>query len=310
MAALKVCVAGLILYWLVSSGKFDPTALKRVGRFEIWAAGVGIFLVALAVNTLRWREILSFQKVNLSFSDAYRLSLIGIFFNFVIPGGVGGDVVKVSYLFRRYPQKKLFVGWGTFIDRIFGVSALLVYAGLSGIFFHQTMGADVGPSVFLLSATILTGAFVGVMVLLFAPRNRLKEGLERFPSLAKIFSPLFVVLSQPQKIIRPILLSFMGQFLMISIVAVLGFLLGETIPWNIYFILVPLGILTTIVPITPAGLGIGQAAYFFLFETVVGRGEFGVLAITFQQAVQFLVGLLGGLLFVLYDKSSETIDHG
>ena len=38
------------------------------------------------------------------------------------------------------------------------------------------------------------------------------------------------------------------------------------IPWSTFFLVVPLGLVATAIPISPAGIGVGQAAFFALFQ--------------------------------------------
>jgi len=122
------------------------------------------------------------------------------------------------------------------------------------------------------------------------------------PWAEKVLLPLFYFVRYPQKIVVPFLLSLVGQGLVISIGAFLVYYLSLPIPIWVILLIFPFGFLATVVPISPAGIGVGQAAFFYLFDKVSNQGEFGVLTITFFQAVQFLVGLAGGVLFIFYKK--------
>ena len=105
--------------------------------------------------------------------------------------------------------------------------------------------------------------------------------------------------------IVPFLLSLVSQALLMGLGVCLVFLLDPGFsPWMI-FLIFPFGFLATVLPISPAGLGVGQAAFYYLFAKVTGSGDFGVLTITFVQAVQFLVALAGGFLFVAYRKKNK-----
>ena len=58
---------------------------------------------------------------------------IGMVFNLVIPGAVGGDLIKAAYLVRMRIRKTQAIA-SMVIDRILGCSALFVLAAIAGAF--------------------------------------------------------------------------------------------------------------------------------------------------------------------------------
>jgi uncharacterized protein (TIRG00374 family) len=70
-----------------------------------------------------------------------------------------------------------------------------------------------------------------------------------------------------------------------------------------YLFIVPMGMITTAVPLTPAGIGIGQAAFLKLFEWSLGtRTTIGADAITIWQAISIVIFMLGGYFYITYKK--------
>jgi uncharacterized membrane protein YbhN (UPF0104 family) len=55
--------------------------------------------------------------------------MIGIFFNQFMPGGTGGDVVKIYYLLKETPGKRAQALLAALIDRIIGLLGLVLVAG-------------------------------------------------------------------------------------------------------------------------------------------------------------------------------------
>jgi uncharacterized membrane protein YbhN (UPF0104 family) len=149
---------------------------------------------------------------------------------------------------------------------------------------------------------ILGGFAFLLLFLLLSPRAQIEKLFERHALLDRVLRPLFFFFRQRHKVILPFLMSLISQGLVMGMGAFLIFYLGASMPLWMLLLVFPFGFLATILPISPAGVGVGQAAFLYLFDKVAGNGEFGVLTITYFQAVQFLVGLLGGLLFVLYKK--------
>ncbi len=302
MPILKVALAGSLIYWLIASGRFDLNALKKISDLQVWVTGVLMFLFVLVVNSKRWQVLLRFEDVQVPYMQVFRLSLMGIFFNFFMPGGVGGDVIKAGYLMRDQKSKRVFIGWSILIDRIFGLLALLLYSGLTGVIFYSQLQPSLQASFLSLSVMILIGFVFLIAFLILSPKDKIGVLLRSHPLLEKVLHPLFFFFQRPQKVILPFFLSLISQGTVIGLGVFLIFYLKMDFPIWVLMLIFPFGFLATILPISPAGVGVGQAAFLYLFDKVAGNGEFGVLVITFFQAVQFLVGLLGGLLFVLYKK--------
>ena len=73
---------------------------------------------------------------------------------------------------------------------------------------------------------------------------------------------------------------------------------------NAYLFIIPIGMITTAIPITPAGIGIGQAAYLKLFEWSLGYPTtIGADAITIWQAMALVIFMAGGYFYVTYRRT-------
>ena len=83
------------------------------------------------VTGIRWHLLLISQGVRLKFKDTLALNMIGTLFNTVIPGAVGGDVMKGYYLSRRAPGRRTQALTTLLIDRVVGLLALLLVSILA-----------------------------------------------------------------------------------------------------------------------------------------------------------------------------------
>lgn len=304
---LKLLVAASLIYWLVASGRFDMDSLGKISSPLIWLTGLVLFFAVVAINALRWKLLVEFENIRLGFFKSLRLSLIGIFFNFVMPGGVGGDVIKAGYLMRHHSGQKWYIGWSILVDRILGMMALLLFSAITGLIFYKHLEPKLSLSFFSTSLAIAIGFAGALLILIFSPKNEIARLIESSPFAKKTLKPLFYFFQKPRLVLLPFLLSFVSQGLVIGLGVFLAIQLNLDFPLWMILLVFPFGFLATILPISPAGIGVGQAAFYYLFEQVAGQGAFGVLVITFFQAVQFLVGLVGGLLFVIYkDKQGEN----
>lgn len=83
----------------------------------------------IAGLSLRWRIFLLQQSLELPRSTVLCLTWAGQFFNSVLPGSTGGDVVKIYQLCRLFPDQKPAAAASVFADRVSALLALLVLAG-------------------------------------------------------------------------------------------------------------------------------------------------------------------------------------
>jgi hypothetical protein len=114
----------------------DPGKRAEIAR-ALSQAHLGWLLLGLAVYGtieilagIRWQMLLRVQGIDLGSWRVMGLVFIGIFFNFFIPGGTGGDVVKVFYLLKETPGKKAQALLSVLVDRVIGVVSLAALAGV------------------------------------------------------------------------------------------------------------------------------------------------------------------------------------
>jgi uncharacterized membrane protein YbhN (UPF0104 family) len=74
-------------------------------------------------------------------------------------------------------------------------------------------------------------------------------------------------------------------------------------PASQFFLVVPLGLVTAAIPISPGGVGVGQAAFFALFKLAAPQyAAAGTDAFTVFQVVYLVVCLTGMYWYVSYKR--------
>ena len=86
-------------------------------------------MLLIAGLALRWQIFLRQQAIQLPFTTIFSLTWAGQFFNSILPGATGGDVVKIYQLCRLVPDRKAAAAATVFVDRLAALLALLVLAG-------------------------------------------------------------------------------------------------------------------------------------------------------------------------------------
>ena len=110
--------------------------------------------------------LLAMQGVTISLWESIRLTFLGHFFNFVVPGSVGGDLVKAWYI-NQHAQHVGVVLVTIFVDRLMGLFEMVILAGVM-----VSLVLAVGAETFermqkpLLAIGILAGAMGVAMALL------------------------------------------------------------------------------------------------------------------------------------------------
>jgi uncharacterized membrane protein YbhN (UPF0104 family) len=130
LTALQIAVTLAILYFVFR----DPNkraemvaALARANPFWLFL-GAGAYGAVEVLGAIRWRILLQVQGIVLSWSRVFALVMIGLVFNFFIPGGTGGDVVKIFYLLKETPGQRTAAVLSVFMDRIIGLIGLITLA--------------------------------------------------------------------------------------------------------------------------------------------------------------------------------------
>jgi uncharacterized membrane protein YbhN (UPF0104 family) len=104
---VKVLIAGVLVYYLFSSGKLSLDLFCYVfsfsGLLNIIVAGL-FFLLAYSLTT--WCIYLLFKDQGSLYSVklCFQINLIGFFFNNFLPASIGGDAMRAYYFARARRQ--------------------------------------------------------------------------------------------------------------------------------------------------------------------------------------------------------------
>lgn len=298
--ALKIAFAALLLWWLVRKGALDITSLRAIATPALIVYCLAITGLQIFINNYRWLSLLRAQGCPSTIARTWELSLIGTFFNFAMPGGVGGDVVKGFYLLKQHPQQKFAAAVSIFMDRLIGFFVIIATAFVA-LFLNWT---EVSQSSQLQSVAIgvslLFAAFLVFFAISFSRLNA--DWFYKLPAGKKIhalYEALHSYRRSPGALAIACLMSALSQLLIVAFVAAIGAALQVEIPLAVYFFLVPIGTVAQALPISPAGIGVGQAAFFFLFKMHLHHDSpIGPTAVTATQIAMLGWGLVGAYYYL------------
>lgn len=313
---LKLILSLLIITWLVNSGKLNFNAIKAL-FLSSWIFYAPLLILSnLFFLSERWRVLIFTQDIFATRWQIFRLSMIGNFFNLAMPGGVGGDLIKAFYFAKHFPQRKTVAATGVLIDRILGLYAMMFMAILAMIFdLEHIRSVPNLHRLFVLLISLFSATSIGLFFL-FSKNQTIQKTIILILKSLPFGQNLFHVYESFNKygthfseMIRVISLSFIAQlFSILFLYITASEISGNQMNLLMFFYIAPIGFMATAIPISPAGIGIGQAAFFYLYNLYTNsNSDIGATMITAFQVVQFCWSLLGSY-FYFNEKNNQISD--
>jgi uncharacterized protein (TIRG00374 family) len=297
------------------------TYWKNLDRWLFCIGAICYFLTTFIAGA-RWWWLLKVNGMDVALPEALRLTWIGIFFNTVVPGQTGGDLIKAIYIMRRCPGHRVAALVSVIVDRVLGLGSLAILAAVVVLFSLERFG---------MLAAAIWGVMLFVLLLgtvAFSRRLRtavrLNSLIDRLPAklshlLKLVDQAVFFYRGHKRVITMSLLAGVLNHIVSVLSVVLIGDALGVGLPWMEYFVLIPVINIVSALPIGPNGWGVGEALYQNLFakygavylsgesaaQTMGTRGV--ALSVLYRLHLTFW-SLLGGL-FVLFDKNRVTADE-
>jgi len=308
---LKVVFGVGIVAWMASSGRLNLAQVARsLSRWPIMLAMAGLAYSQVAITVWRWRLLLEAQEIRLSYRRAWGLTMIGMLFNVVIPGAVGGDLVKGYYIARAASGRKSHAATTVLMDRVAGLIGLL-FVGAVMVVAHlgETMRSAATRGLGIMTVGGLAGGLVGLYAAVFAG-ERLSAWHFLPGFLRNVCRALHEYRRKSRVIPIALALSVVNQGLGCGMYYLALRASGVAdMPMGQFFLVVPLGMVTSAIPISPGGVGVGQAAFFTLFQIVAPQyASVGADALTVFQVVFLLICLNG--LYWYFSYQHVDLDYG
>ena len=286
---LRLGLSAALLAWLFSDT--EPKALLRAaGAMDPAAAGLALalYLLSQVISSVRWRILaraLGFGGRWLTYLGYY---FVGMYFNLFLPTGVGGDLLKITYLTQGRPMRTMAAG-SILMDRILGLAGMFTLGGCAALFFTRGLPAE-------MRHVLLLGGALGVLSPFLLPLlPRLVQMSHRSPG--ERLSSLLGLLSNRGAILSGYSLSVVLQALCMGAVAVLGQGMGIRVEPGFYYAAFPIVALAILLPVSFNGIGVREGGFILLLGL---RGVPRESALTLSLAfftVQVISSLMGGLAY-------------
>jgi uncharacterized membrane protein YbhN (UPF0104 family) len=124
---LKISISIALLYFVFRKIPFrEVTKVWSKVNVSYVILGAFFFLASQIFSTKRLEFYLKANNFNLSFKNNLELYFLGMFYNFFIPGGIGGDAYKIYILNKNFGWNAKKITSAIFNDRLSGLLAICI----------------------------------------------------------------------------------------------------------------------------------------------------------------------------------------
>lgn len=311
---LKVALAAGVIYALVSMNRID------LRTFHILAANWGWLVLALAlmlppylIVSYRFHVVLRNQGIDATFSQAVRWTMIGSFFDIVMPSNSGGDVVKAGYIVKHAGAGGRTRGvMAVAFDRVLGLLGLFLLAGMASIAgWNSVRALRGGEELVLFIALVCIGALT---FLRLAGSRTLQQSagfrrtVESIPAggrILQLMASFHALRERPRDLSLTLGLSVLNHVFWCAAALCVARAFGYDLGVIQGLTFLPLAIFGNVFGFA-GGFGVGTAAFDWIFGRAFDIQVGAAIGLTFQSLST--LSRLSGLPFYLASAQSRRLE--
>ncbi len=302
---LKLVLTALLL--AVLGYQLDLGALVSIlssVRPGLLVTAVLLQLGLTLIGVLRWKIILGYFTIHISYLQALRIVFMGNFFSLFLPSAIGGDVFRAYYVLRLSRKGLSYMLTTTLLDRSAGLFALLLIGLCSCLYSDISVGGVQLSRVFIAITTVYL--LINVAIFHDWSHRTTSRLLTRFgfntldEKLQLIYEGLRSLIRAPRSVFVIIGLSLIIQFTAVWVMWFAAKSLSFNSSFAVFLIFIPLVNLSIMIPITINGFGLRESLYLLLFAELGTQDEVSVALGLLQALIIMIVALPGGPIYGLY----------
>lgn len=308
--SLKLVVSLGLIYYLASSMNWQELgAIFKDIAPQFFALAAFFFLLSNTLGSLQWYLLLRAQDIHISFRQALVFYFVGVFFNNVLLGNIGGDAMRIYDIRRLSGQSSGGVA-ATMMDRFIGLFstcslALTAYLLIIGSTTKSSLLVSVLVPVWLaLVAVLAMGLSRRIGGLIERQLTRLlPEAIGNL--LSKLRRSVVVYRDRVPLLAGIWLISMCVQFCRILVYWSAGLAIGMD-PGLLYFVCFqPVAAVIASLPISIGGLGVRENTLVGLFGGIGFAPEISTAMSLLGYLAGILASLFGGIAFVTRRSASQ-----
>ncbi len=272
---LLLCKIGIAVFllWVLYYYEYLELSLLSNIVSSHWLLIGFIFIawITYPICALRWHWLLSVQGIKTSIFSVFKIVYASAFIGLYLPGVVGGDIVRIAFGLKLTKEKISEMSISVLMDRLLGVMGILFLGFFASLFYLDKFWID--PQLrnlsLILGSIFLSGLLLVVVIGLYA-RHLYKTSIFKkwnagniiFKLLSKIAKTTALYSKSSGCLIKGwglsilihskniLLLFILAKIMRIGELGVIEFAMSGAVTFLVNFL-----------PLTPSGIGVGEAAF-------------------------------------------------
>jgi len=283
-----------------------------------FAASLACYALALLIGLIRWQMIARVVQVDVSFKEILRIGSFAYMTEVVSIGLAGADAARATLMARAVPRRAGAVVTSVLVDRSLGGCVLFWLCSIAAWLVAPTDTVILGAVRTIQTCSALS--LVGLVAWAIFPRLPawVAERVRRFGSPGRFLAQLLLAVSayRDRLLVLAIAVAMTACLLLLTVTSF--FLLGQGLPggapsWTEHVMIVPLLLLSALVPLPMQGLGVIDYTLSYLYQhgsatpPPFGQGLAVAMAVRLNSIALALIS--GAIYSVLRPaRSSESTD--
>lgn len=278
---INIFVLTISIYILLKTINFsvvfnELTSIKPY----IYILTISLALFRTWLCGLRWATLHPVSNERLSKWTYFKLTMLSHLFNLIMPGALGGDVIKTIYAVGEREKNRMNDVIAVFVDRTIGLLSIMFFGLMSMLFIHTKLNINWFQ---LLLLFFLSGGFI-VFIINKKVLDFLERTLSSIPIVKKVTKTVFsswrnalhFYKINPKQVLYSLALCIPIHLIAFLTYYIFSLYLGLSVNFlNIIFSITIMWLITAL-PISIGGVGVRELSLIWLL------GMFGVSS---EQAV-------------------------
>ena len=301
--ALRYLLAGaliLLLFLSVDLGTLVE-AFSNI-NLEVLFYLILISVALLYISAMKWGFFLERFGAPVSVAKLFNLYLIGYFVNLLMPSYVGGDVARSYYLGKEVGQHQAFAA--TILERYTGLVAMVSMAFVF-VWLTEDVTAPIKWSVVLVTLLLVISTVVVLSRTSLRLLSTIPGGKKLTPHFEKIREALLLARSDRKLLLKTLLFSYLFHFMTVVNTFVCALAVGWEAPIFRLFVVVPLILMVSALPLAPNSLGIQEGAFFYFLKLVGATSAEALGVALILRAKSYLLAVWGWGVWLRLERTSK-----